>query len=123
MTKQNKLMTLVKKRVKITLKDSKIIVGRLLAYDKHMNVVIEEGEEFRKTLKATERRNIGLIMLTGRNIISIVLESSLMEMDVDEGITTVEPPRNRIPASEILMPHTSKLPMPGQKTLQPTFRP
>lgn len=107
------------------------MVGRLMAYDKHMNVVLEDAEEFRGTTKTTERRNVGLIMLTGRNIISMVLDSSVMEMDCDsvDDVQQKLPPRDRVPASEILMSSGGgvgiggKLPMPGQRTTEPSFRP
>ena len=35
-------------RIKVTLNDSRTLTGQMLAFDKHMNLVISECEEFRR---------------------------------------------------------------------------
>lgn len=103
MPKQNKLMQLVKSRLRLTLLDGRILVGQLLAYDKHLNLVLADVEEFRTT-KATskksndstnnvisepsqQRRSLGFLVLRGKHIVSMV----------PEGVPDVN--RARIPAA------------------------
>lgn len=62
--------------------DSRIITGTFLAFDKHLNLVLSDAQEFR-TLKGSksnvveerqEKRNLGLIILRGENVVSIAVE-------------------------------------------------
>ena len=67
----------------MTLHDGRSIVGTFLAFDKHLNLVLSESEEFR-TLKSkggatmlverTEKRNLGLIIIRGENVVSLAVE-------------------------------------------------
>jgi len=67
--------------------DSRQLTGTLLAFDKHMNVVLADTEEFRrikrKPAKAAasqapiiseEKRTLGLIILRGLHIVSLSVE-------------------------------------------------
>lgn len=73
------MQTLINTRIQVTLPDARKITGRLIAFDKYMNVVISESEELRKYRKkeeSTEKRILGLIVLRGDEIVSIVPASA-----------------------------------------------
>ena len=65
--KKSKLEQLIGHKVELHLDDHRILTGQLLAYDKHMNLVIEDCEEIRKT----QRRPLGLLVLKGEFIQSV----------------------------------------------------
>ncbi|KAJ9474090.1 Small nuclear ribonucleoprotein-associated protein B [Pseudozyma hubeiensis] len=55
--KGGKMMSLINYRLRITLNDSRQIVGQLLAFDAHMNLVLADSQEYRqiKSRKAKAR--------------------------------------------------------------------
>lgn len=85
--KGGKLAQVVNYRVKVTLNDTRNFTGTLLAFDKHMNLVLAECEEFRrvkskKSGKAADdgdmedeeeemKRTLGLVILRGETIVSL----------------------------------------------------
>jgi len=83
--KGSKLLRYVEHRLRVTLSDSRIITGTFLAFDKHLNLVLSDAEEFR-TLRGgksnrsniveerQEKRTLGLIILRGENVVSIAVE-------------------------------------------------
>lgn len=97
----SKMTALINYRLRVTLQDGRVLVGQLIAFDKHMNLVLSDCEEFRRTKKASaissskkkalsqglspsiaalaanmeERRTLGLLVLRGENVISIVVEA------------------------------------------------
>ena len=88
-SKKTKLADLMHYRLKISTVDNRHFVGQLLAFDKHMNLVLSDTEEFRVTKKSLqelkktnnansiteEKRSMGLIILRGDQIISTSIES------------------------------------------------
>lgn len=70
-------------RMKITLQDTRTIVGTFMAFDKHMNMVLGDAEEFRR-IKAKkgqglvedreEKRTLGLIILRGDSVVSMTID-------------------------------------------------
>ena len=93
--KSSKMMQLVNCRLRITLHDGRLMVGQLLAYDKHMNLVLTDCEEFRRTRSRPKpassdaddpveaatrtvsnelRRTLGMVILRGETIVSMVPE-------------------------------------------------
>jgi len=67
-------------RMRVTIQDGREIVGQFMAFDKHMNIVLGDAEEFRK-VKAKkgkedkdEKRPLGLLLLRGEEVISMSVE-------------------------------------------------
>lgn len=93
-------------RVRITLIDGKYMIGQLLAYDKHMNLVVDDCEEFRSTKNKTKedskelRRSLGLVVIRGENVISLI---------PDEGFPKNSSNKTRIPASFLMGSSGSKI--------------
>ena len=54
-------------RVTLQLKDSRVITGKLVGCDDHLNLVLDEVEE----TTATVSRRLGLIVLRGSNVVSL----------------------------------------------------
>lgn len=87
-------------RIKVTLNDSRTLTGQMLAFDKHMNLVIAECEEFRrvkskksksllpKDLDEEEeelKRMLGLVILRGETIVTLSVEGPPPVVDEKSG--------------------------------------
>ena len=83
------MLSLINWRLKITLNDGRTMTGQMLAFDKHMNLVLADCEEFRRVRvkkgsaaavgedapKHTEiKRTLGLVILRGESVVSISVE-------------------------------------------------
>jgi small nuclear ribonucleoprotein B and B' len=76
------LLRYVEHRLRVTLHDGRTILGTFLAFDKHLNLVLSEAEEFRILRKGdsalleerTEKRSLGLVLIRGENVISLAVE-------------------------------------------------
>ncbi|KAJ3171374.1 hypothetical protein HDU87_008331 [Geranomyces variabilis] len=84
-SRNSKIMALLNYRLRITVQDGRTLIGQMLAFDKHMNMVLADCEEFRK-IKANgkagevqaereEKRTLGLVILRGETIVSMSVES------------------------------------------------
>lgn len=81
--KGSKLLRYVEHRLRVTLHDNRTIVGTFLAFDKHLNLVLSEAEEFR-IIKSkggvglleerTEKRSLGLVLIRGENVINLAVD-------------------------------------------------
>jgi len=101
------MLALIHYRLRVTLNDSRILIGQMLAYDKHMNLVLAECEEFR-TIKTKKRkgaeggggdedgtgsnnneqeikRMLGLVILRGETIVSLSVEGPPPVTDDSKG--------------------------------------
>ncbi len=57
----------MQQRVQLRLKDGRLLVGRLLGCDEHMNLVLDEAEE---TTPDVARR-LGRVVLRGSNLVTL----------------------------------------------------
>lgn len=93
------MMQLINSRLRLTLSDGRTLVGQLLAYDKHLNLVLADVEEFRSTKGGEQRRSLGFLVLRGKPIVSMC----------PEGVP--EANRTRVPVAQ--QNAATKVPAPG----------
>ncbi|KAK8795457.1 hypothetical protein WA158_000114 [Blastocystis sp. Blastoise] len=85
MSKTSRMLNLVNYRVKVILQENRTLVGTLMAFDKHMNLILGDCEEFRKIKNSNaalngiieereEKKTLGLVLLRGETIISLQIE-------------------------------------------------
>ncbi|KAG8462694.1 hypothetical protein KFE25_004670 [Diacronema lutheri] len=78
--KANKMLMLINYRMRVTLHDARMLVGRFLAFDKHMNLVLGDCEEWRYIVpkgskeEREERRTLGLTLVRGECVVSLSVE-------------------------------------------------
>ncbi|CAJ0651679.1 13903_t:CDS:2 [Entrophospora sp. SA101] len=80
------MLNLINYRLRITMSDSRVLTGQMLAFDKHMNLVLADCEEFRKIKPKSgskvpqgqpeheEKRTLGLVILRGETIVSLSVD-------------------------------------------------
>ena len=79
------MLSLINWRLKVTINDGRALTGQMLAFDRHMNLVLADCEEFRRVRpkkKAGEetapeqemKRTLGLVILRGEIVVSISVE-------------------------------------------------
>jgi small nuclear ribonucleoprotein B and B' len=81
-SKASRLLGLVNFRLRVTLLDGRQLVGRFLAFDRHMNLVLGDADEFRRlppkkgVAEADRqiRRPLGLVLVRGEEVVSLAVE-------------------------------------------------
>jgi small nuclear ribonucleoprotein len=58
---------LLQHRVMLELKDSRVLTGKLIGADEHMNLVLDDAEE--RTSEVT--RHLGRVVLRGSNVVTL----------------------------------------------------
>ena len=80
------MLGLINWRLKVTINDGRAFVGQMLAFDRHMNLVLAECEEFRRVRPKKKpgeseagpmqemKRTLGLVILRGETVVSLSVE-------------------------------------------------
>merc|ERR1712224_420073 len=76
---RTKLTSYINYRVRISLKDGRQLIGRFMAFDRHLNIVLGDCEEClkfpkKKVKKFEISRILGLTLLRGETLVSILVE-------------------------------------------------
>jgi len=89
------MLSLINWRLKVTINDGRALTGQMLAFDRHMNLVLADCEEFRRVRpkkKAGEepapeqemKRTLGLVILRGETVVSLSVEGPPPVVDEDK---------------------------------------
>ncbi|KAJ6852465.1 putative small nuclear ribonucleoprotein-associated protein N [Iris pallida] len=93
MSKGSKMLQYINYRMRVTIQDGRQLVGKFMAFDRHMNLVLGDCEEFRNfpqpkpkptstaaaadptsATTADGRRSLGLVLLRGEEVVSMTVE-------------------------------------------------
>ncbi|KAF8513485.1 hypothetical protein JB92DRAFT_2923759 [Gautieria morchelliformis] len=131
--KGGKMLSLINWRLKITLNDGRVLTGQMLAFDKHMNLVLADCEEFRRAEAGPPqdmKRTLGLVILRGETVVSLSVEGPPPVVDEDKKNALLPGPGRGLPAGRgmgMMPPALAGRPMPygppGMPGPPPGFRP
>ncbi|EFJ31583.1 hypothetical protein SELMODRAFT_8958, partial [Selaginella moellendorffii] len=86
LSKSSKMLNYINYRMRVTIQDGRQLVGKFMAFDRHMNFVLGDTEEFRRLPpkkgagkqqggeEREDRRTLGLILLRGEEVVSMTVE-------------------------------------------------
>ncbi|KAG9395674.1 LSM domain [Carpediemonas membranifera] len=94
MSAKSRFEAFVNHRVRVAVHGNREMVGTLMAFDQHLNLVLNDAEEIRKVGKRaddarTEKRALGMIILRGEEVIHFHSEGSPASTGVRTGILGV----------------------------------
>ncbi|KAG8862090.1 hypothetical protein FRB96_002120 [Tulasnella sp. 330] len=108
--KGGRMLNLINHNIRITLNDGRTLMGKMLAFDKHMNLVLADCEEFRRIKKkrkqgdtevsehVEQRRTLGLVILRGETVVSLTDEGAPPAADDDKSKGLIPGPGRGMPA-------------------------
>ena len=98
------MMNWLNYRVRITLHDGRQLIGTFMAFDRHMNLVISDCEEYRKIKDKSGsgeerevKRMLGLLLLRGEGIASLTPEAPPVFQTKKVGETVQGGPGRAVP--------------------------
>ncbi|KAF7317920.1 Sm domain-containing protein [Mycena kentingensis (nom. inval.)] len=107
--KGGKMLSLINWRLKVTINDGRALTGQMLAFDKHMNLVLADCEEFRRIRPKKKpgeeappeqeiKRTLGLVILRGETVVSMSVEGPPPIVDDDKKNALPAGPGRGMPA-------------------------
>ncbi|KAF8518026.1 hypothetical protein BU17DRAFT_66725 [Hysterangium stoloniferum] len=125
--KGGKMLSLINWRLKVILNDGRALTGQMLAFDKHMNLVLADCEEFRRVRPKKKqgeaeagppqdmKRTLGLVILRGETVVSLSVEGPPPVVDEDKKNALLPGPGRGLPAGRgmgMMPPALAGRPMP-----------
>ena len=118
------MQNLIDYRVRISMNDGRQLTGLLMAFDKFMNIVLGDTEEFRRTKRRSttttvqtdmteqeEKRTLGLVILRGEQVVSLSVEAPSENMGrlepIQPGSGTTKAIGRGISAANVVVPSVS----------------
>ncbi|MCO5601820.1 hypothetical protein L7F22_055945 [Adiantum nelumboides] len=85
----SRMLQYINYRMRVTIQDGRQLVGKLMAFDRHMNLVLGDCEEFRRLPpkpgmpkeEREDRRTLGLLLLRGEEVVSMIPEGPPIQDD------------------------------------------
>ncbi|KAL0066017.1 Small nuclear ribonucleoprotein-associated protein B [Marasmius tenuissimus] len=109
-SKGGKMLGLINWRLKVTINDGRALIGQMLAFDRHMNLVLADCEEFRRVRPKKKqgdetappeqemKRTLGLVILRGETVVSLSVEGPPPVVDEDKKNALPAGPGRGMPA-------------------------